>query len=197
MKPKGLYAGLLLATLLAGSVYLWPKPSEVAIAIGEPWAAMQQGSAVGFTPHPDSDQILLANRNARLRLLDPRLGFVTPTGREIVLVNNEKGQVETVGLVLGEAPMSLDQAIETATQLQDQWRQDGWEPLLAWIAPPIADTPQWREAFERKGHTTMAFWRADERYTATLWLHRLKDSAPGIDGRYALALHIDPVKKGH
>ncbi|MDU9389605.1 hypothetical protein [Pseudomonas sp. zfem002] len=182
--------------LLASSGCFWTKDPEIAVTIGEPWANTQQRSAVTFTASPESDQIMLASSNARLRLIDLRHGFVTQTGRDIVVFLNKKGRVQTAGLLLGEGPMSLDKAVETAAELQKQMRKRGWAPFLSWAKPPIADTPEWREYLHQSGYSTLSLWQAENSYLATFFLHRIKDSAPGTDGLYVLSLHLDPALKG-
>lgn len=195
MKSKGLYAGSLIVLLLAVGAYFWLKTPAVVVAIGEPWETTQQRSTVKFTRHPDSDQLMLASSNARLHLLDPKFGFVTQIGRDITIYNNEKGQIETVGLLLGEDLMSFDQAVQTATELQGQMRKLGWTPFIPRIEQPIADTTKWREYLRQNDYSSLSLWIADRSYKATIFLHKTEDSAPGLAGRYVLGLHIDPMLK--
>jgi|GEM_PF-6205692 len=192
MKSKVLYTGLLIVLLLAGSACFWPKAPEIEIAIGEPWSNTLQRSAVEFTTTPDSDRILLARTNASLRLLDPQYGFVTGPAWKVLVFLNEEGHVKTIGVFLAETSMSLDKAIATATALQEQMRKRGWVPFLPKAQPPISDTAQWREHLQQSDYSSLSLWQAGNNLT-TFWLHRIEDSAPGLDGRYVLSLHIDPA----
>lgn len=139
---------------------------------------------------------MIAVTNARLRLIAAEHGFVTGMGREILITRDEKGQVQLAGLFLSEEHMSLVQAVEMATDLQDQLRKKGWVPYLSWAMPPIADTPGWREWLRQSRYTTDSWWRAGN-HIAALTLFRIEKSAPGADGRYELRLQIAQAPSGH
>lgn len=81
--------------------------------------------------------------DARLRLIDPQYGFVTPLARFFTIgFKNERAT--NIRMSPQIEPLLLDDALKVVLDLQDQWRKQGWFVIDPESDPALADTPQWR-----------------------------------------------------
>ncbi len=163
---------------------------EIALLIGEPWEDMRQRSTASIEPaipghywgrYPDSD--------ARLRLVDPQYGFVTPKAR-FFSISFHHERVSSVRMSPQVEPLLLDDALKVFLDIQNQWRKAGWTVIWPETDPAIQDTPEWRARLRdpKKGATT--YWQAGDKYHAMLIINRFRDDRRPDEERYLITLNL-------
>lgn len=99
---------------------------EIALMIGEPWEAMRQRSSAVIAPaFPGYSWFNMPISDARLRFIDPQLGFETPLARFFTVSFDRGGLVSSVRMSPQIEPLLLDDTLKVLLDLQDQWRQGG------------------------------------------------------------------------
>jgi len=163
---------------------------EIALLIGERWDDMRQRSTASIDPaipghywgrHPKTD--------ARLRLVDPQYGFVTPTAR-FFSVRFHHERVSGLRMSPQVEPLLLDDALKVFLDIQDQWRKAGWTLIWPETDPAIENTPEWRARLRdpNKGGTT--YWQAGDKYQALFYINRFKDVRKPDEERYLITLNL-------
>ncbi|EPJ85678.1 hypothetical protein CFII64_11184 [Pseudomonas sp. CFII64] len=187
-------AALTLAVFLAlGAVQLWyqSRDVEIALKIGEPWEDMRQRSSANIDPaiaginwgrQTDSD--------ARLRFMDIQYGFVTPQARFFTISFDAKGMVGNVRMSPQIEPLLLDDTLKIVLDLQEQWRNAGWHPILTGTFPSFADTPQWRARLRDVNKGGTAYWPAGDKYQVMLVANRFRDDKRPTEERYLITLEL-------
>jgi hypothetical protein len=163
---------------------------EIALLIGEPWEDMRQRSTASIGPAiPNEYWGRYPKTNARLRLVDPQYGFVTPKARFFAIsFRNER--VGSVRMSPQVEPLLLDDALKVFLDIQNQWRAGGWVPMRRISAPPIEDTPEWRARLRDPNKGGRTFWQAGDKYQALFYIHRFKDDRHPDEERYLITLNL-------
>ena len=144
---------------------------EIALDLGEPWEEMRQRSTARIGPAIDGySWFQMPSSDARLRLVDPQYGFVTPIARSFTIGFDDEYNIENVRLSPQVEPLSLDETLKVVIELQNQWLSAGWEPYYPGEFPALADTPQWREHLEERRGVT--YWRGGSKYMVRLYISR-------------------------
>jgi hypothetical protein len=198
---------LLLAILLVVAVReAWltvaPDP-EIALIIGEPWEDMRARSSASIGPAiPGEIWYQMPKTDARLRLIDPQYGFVTPKARYFT-INFKYAHVGGIRMPPQVEPLLLDDTVKVLMDLQDQWRASGWTVVFA-DEPAFVDTPEWRKALREASNGKTTFWQAADKYQALLVVARFADDRHPDQERYLITLNVSrpwipsptPRKKG-
>jgi hypothetical protein len=189
----GLCAGILILLGLAAMrlcAHGQPVPPEIALVIGEPYEDMRKRSTAEIGPAvPGVYFFNIPKSDARLRLVDPIYGFVTPEARFFTVGFDEEGRVSTIRMSPQIEPLLLDDTLKILLYLQEQWRHGGWKPIWPEREPPFADTPEWRaELRSMRGGTT--YWQAGTMYQVLLTAHRFPDDKRPNEERYLITLDI-------
>ena len=179
-----------------------PDP-EIALIIGEPWEDMRARSSASIGPSiPGHFWYQMPDTDARLRLLDPHYGFVTPKAR-FFTINFDNDHVGGIRMSPQVEPLLLDDTVKVLMDLQDQWRASGWSVVFA-DEPAFVDTPEWREALREASNGKTTFWQAADKYQALLVVARFADDRHPDQERYLITLNVSrpwippptPRKKG-
>lgn len=173
---KSILSKPLIRLFVVCAVVLWicwipSQDREIALDLCEPWEDMRQRSTARIGPAIDGySWFQMPSSDARLRLVDPQYGFVTPIARSFTIGFDDDYNIENVRLSPQVEPLSLDETLEVVIGLQDQWLSAGWEPYYPGEFPVFADTPQWREHLEERGGRT--YWRGGSKYMVRLYISR-------------------------
>ena len=185
---------LLLAVLMLAAIHqlkqpLWGEP-EIALEIGGTYEDMRNRSSASFSPLlPGNLWLGIPSVDARLRLIDPQYGFVTPLAR-FFTVGFDDNVIEDIRMSPQIKPLLLDDALKVVLDLQDQWREKGWRAMGLRKNPTIADTPEWRAKLREGIRHGRSFWQARDKYQVMLLLGRFKDSRNPTEERYLITLSI-------
>jgi len=188
----GLCAGILILLGLAAMRLCalgQPAVPEIALMIGEPYEDMRKRSTADIDPAiPGHTFFNIPKSDARLRVIDPIYGFVTPAAR-FFMVGFDEERVSTISLSPQIEPLLLDDALRIMLDLQEQWRRGGWKPIWPEREPPFADTPEWRTQLRdaRQGTT---YWQAGDKYQLLLSVRRFRDDKHPDEERYLITLDI-------
>jgi len=186
-------AVLTLAAFLAlGAVQLWyqSRDVEIVLNIGEPWEDMRQRSSAKIDPAtPKVISFNTPKSDARLRLTDPQYGFVTQPARFFAIIfKNER--VSSLRMSPQIEPLLLDDTLKILLDLQEQWRNAGWRPILTGTFPSFADTPQWRARLRDVNKGGTAYWQAGDKYQVMLGVNRFRDDKRPTEERYLITLAL-------
>ncbi|SEM47510.1 hypothetical protein SAMN04487857_102177 [Pseudomonas sp. ok272] len=163
---------------------------EIALVMGEPWEDMRQRSSAKIGPAIAGHHwFSIPRSDARLRLIDPQYGFVTPQARFFTINFNSDERATGVRMSPQVEPLLLDDTLKVILDLQAQWHQGGWTVTRPDF-PAIADTPQWRAQLRnvRRGGTT--YWQAGDQYQVMLVVHRFEDDRHPTQERYLITLGL-------
>ncbi|MBC8945405.1 hypothetical protein [Xenorhabdus indica] len=166
------------------------EPAEIALVIGEPYEAMRQRSSAKISPpYDNSIGFRIPKMDARLRLTDPKYGFITPPAR-FFTVSYNKGIIENVRMSPQIEPLLYDDAIKIVLDLQDQWRETGWVLTRATESPALANTPELRAELRSLKGSESTIWQAGEQYQVMLIMRRFRDDRHPREERYLITLAI-------
>lgn len=189
----GMCAGILIVLALAAMrlcAHVQPGSPEIALVIGEPYEDMRKRSTAEIgTAVPGISFFNIPMSDARLRLIDPTYGFVTPAARFFTVGFDGEGRVSMIALSPQLEPLLLDDALKVVLDLQEQWRCGGWEPVWPQQEPPFADTPEWR-AHLRDRRQGATYWQASDKYQIVLTVHRFQDDQRPNDERYLVTIDL-------
>ena len=184
---------LLLTTLVIIAIYeAWqavsPDP-EIALIEGEPWEDMRARSSASIGPAiPGEIWYRMPKTDARLRVVDPQYGFVTPKAR-FFTINFNKDHVDGVSMSPQVEPLLLDDTVRVLMDLQDQWRAGGWTVITS-RKPAFVDTPEWRKALREAPNGMTTYWQAGEKLNALLHVSRFADERHPDQERYLISLNV-------
>ncbi|KAA6167397.1 hypothetical protein [Pseudomonas veronii] len=180
----------ILLTWLA--MHLGTDEPEIALTPGEPWEDMRQRSSAKIGPTiPGHHWFRAPKSDARLRLVDPQYGFMTPLAR-FFTIGFEDERVDGVRMSPQVEPLLLDDTLKVILDLQEQWRKAGWEPIRVASNPPFADTPEWRARLRNVNRGGTSYWRASDKYQVMLVVGRFKDDKRPTEERYLMTLSLAP-----
>lgn len=181
---------ILIAALLSFGFKVFSGDPQIALIRGEPWEDMRKRSTASIDPAiPNQIWFAIPDSDARLRLVDPQYGFVTPVARFFTIgFINER--VTNVRISPQIEPLLLDDALKIVLDLQDQWRQQGWFVSRPKNSPPFADTPQWRAQLRNVNTRGRTYWQAGNKYQIMLLLGRFKDKKRPEEERYMITLAL-------
>ena len=187
---RGVLGLLVAAMMVFGAMRFFADAPEIALIPGEPWEDMRQRSSAGIGPAiPGHYWGTLPDSDARLRLVDPQYGFVTPLAREFT-VSFDNERVGNVRMSPQIEPLLLDDTIRVIQDLQGQWRKGGWVPVRLDIAPEFEDTPQWRAALRNEYKGGKFYWEAGSQYKVMLVVSRFEDDRNPSEERYLITLEL-------
>ncbi len=183
--------GLIVAALLVwGAVRLFVDEPEIALIPGEPWEDMRQRSSAAIDPAiPGHYWGRLPKSDARLRLIDPQYGFVTPRAR-FFTVSFDNERVSNIRMSPQIEPLLLDDTLKVVLDLQEQWRKGGWIPIRVNYDPPFDDTPQWRAQLRNVNKGGTSYWQAGNKYQVMMVVNRFKDDRNPTEERYLIKLQL-------
>lgn len=194
-------AALTLAMLLAlVSLDLWyqSRDVEIALKMGEPWEDMRARSSADIDAAiPGHNWGQQTNSDARLRFMDTQYGFVTPQARFFTISFDAKGAVGNVRMSPQIEPLLLDDTLKILLDLQEQWRNAGWHPILTDTFPSFADTPQWRARLRDVNKGGTAYWQAGDKYQVMLGVNRFRDDKRPTEERYLITLALADAWREH
>ncbi|OCR26792.1 hypothetical protein AFK24_01310 [Pseudomonas syringae] len=186
-------AALTLAAFLAlGASQLWyqTRDVEIALKIGEPWEEMRQRSSAKIAPAiPNEIAFGVPKSDARLRFTDSQYAFETPPAR-FFTIGYVLGVVNGVRMSPQIEPLLLDDTLKILLDLQEQWRNAGWHPILTGTFPSFADTPQWRARLRDVNKGGTAYWQAGDKYQVMLVVNRFRDDKRPTEERYLITLAL-------
>ena len=87
-------------------------------------------------------------------------------------------------------PLLLDDTLKILLDLQEQWRNAGWHPILTGTFPSFADTPQWRARLRDVNKGGTAYWQAGDKYQVMLGVNRFRDDKRPTEERYLITLAL-------
>ncbi|WP_274642174.1 hypothetical protein [Pseudomonas serbica] len=177
--------------LIVAVIRAFSDEPVIALMIGEPWEAMRLRSSAVIAPaFPGYSWFNMPKSDARLRFIDPQLGFETPLARFFTVSFDKDGLVRSVRMSPQIEPLLLDDTLKVLLDLQDQWRQGGWIPIRLDDFPSFADTPQWRARLRDVNIGGTAYWRADDKYQVMLGVNRFRDDKRPTEERYLITLQL-------
>lgn len=183
---------LLWATFAAGQalVEAVSDDPEIALIIDEPWEDMRQRSSASIGPAiPGHYWGRYPRTDARLRLIDPQYGFVTPRARFFAISFDDE-KVSSVRMSPQVEPLLIDDALKVFLDIQDQWRKGGWIPIRRLSKPPLDDTPEWRARLRDQDQGGTTIWQAGDKYQALFFINRFHDDRHPDEERYLITLNI-------
>ena len=178
-----------------GTVRLFADEPEIALIPGEPWEDMRQRSSAMIDPAiPGEIWARLPKSDARLRLIDPQYGFVTPPAR-FLMISFKNERVENVSLSPQIEPLLLDDTLKVVLDLQEQLRKGGWIPVRVKNNPQFADTPEWRAQLRDVNRGGWTYWQAGEKYKLMMGVNRFKDDRNPTEERYLIKMELTQQRK--
>ena len=182
---------LIVAVLLVfATVRLFADTPEVALTPGEQWEDMRQRSSAKIDPAiPGEIWGTFITSDARLRLIDPQYGFVTPPAR-FFTVSFDNERVSNIRISPQIEPLLLDDTLRVVLDLQEQWRKGGWIPIRVNYDPPFDDTPQWRAQLRNVNKGGTSYWQAGNKYQVMMVVNRFKDDRNPTEERYLIKLQL-------
>jgi len=196
-KPYRLSKALVVFFVVCIVVILaWCTPwqdREIALDVGEPWEEMRQRSTAKIGPAVEGRfWFRMPSSDARLRLIDPQYGFVTPLARFFTVSFDNDGNVRSLRMSPQVEPLPLEEILKIVVDLQNQWRAGGWELYFPDEFPAIEDTVEWREHLkDRRGRT---FWRGGSRYMIRLYISRFYSNKYD-DPRYLITMQLSGPRR--
>lgn len=183
--------GLVVVALLVwGAVRLLADEPEIALIPGEPWEDMRQRSSAAIDPAILGNHwFRVPKTDARLRLIDPQYGFITPLAR-FLTVGFDSEYVRNVRMSPQIEPLLLDDTLRVVLDLQEQWRKGGWIPVRVNYAPPFEDTHQWRAQLRNVNKGGTSYWQAGNKYKVMMVVSRFKDDRNPTEERYLITLEL-------
>ncbi|MFV3016012.1 hypothetical protein HBO34_15400 [Pseudomonas veronii] len=183
--------GLIAIVLFLGlAIRLGTDEPEIALTPGEPWEDMRQRSSAKIGPAiPGHHWFRAPKSDARLRLVDPQYGFITPLARFFTIGFDDE-QIDGIRMSPQIEPLLLDDTLEIVLDLQEQWRKGGWTPIHIKDDPPFADTPQWRARLRNVNLGGTSYWQAADKYQVMMVVNRFKDVRHPTEERYLIKLHL-------
>lgn len=178
------------AFLVFATVRLFADTPEVALTPGEPWEDMRQRSSAAIGPAiPGKNWGRFITSDARLRLIDPQYGFVTPPAR-FFTVSFDNERVSNIRISPQVEPLLLDDTLKVVLDLQEQWRKGGWIPVDVNYWPPFADTPEWRAKLRNVNKGGKSYWQAGNKYKVMMVVGRFQDDRNPTEERYLITLQL-------
>ncbi|MCK1792286.1 hypothetical protein [Pseudomonas violetae] len=188
---RGVLVMAVAALLIVAAIQALSDDPEIALVIGEPWEDMRQRSSAAIGPAiPGHYWGRLPKSDARLRFIDPQYGFVTPLARFFTVSFNKDESVSSVWMSPQLEPLLLDDTLKIVLDLQEQWRQTGWEPIRVNYDPPFADTAQWRARLRDVNKGGTSYWQAGNQYQVMLVVNRFRDDKRPKEERYLIKLQL-------
>ncbi|CBJ82174.1 hypothetical protein [Xenorhabdus bovienii] len=192
-RHSGLIFVLFVILGLAG-IYIYQvfysREPEIALMIGEPYEAMRQRSSAAIDPDlPGKIWHNIPKTDARLRFIDPKYGFVTPTARFFTILYDD-GIITSVRMSPQIEPLLYEDAIKIVLDLQDQWRKAGWIPTRTREYPPLVNTPELHDSLRKMKNPGTTYWQAGEQYQIMMDVGRFKDDRHPDEERYLITLVI-------
>ncbi len=182
---------IIAAFLVFGAVRLFADAPEVALILGEPWEDMRQRSSAKIDPAiPGSYWGRFITSDARLRLIDPEYGFVTPRARFFTVSFDDNERVSSIRMSPQIEPLLLDDTLKVVLDLQEQWRKGGWIPLRVKNNPLFADTPEWRAQLRDVNRGGWTYWQAGEKYKLMMGVNRFRDDRNPTEERYLIKMEL-------
>ena len=186
-----LLAAMVIFVIRQAWLAVTPDP-EIALIIGEPWEDMRARSSASIGPAiPGHFWYQMPDTDARLRLLDPKFGFVTPKAR-FFTINFDDDHVGGIRMSPQVEPLLLDDTVKVLIDLQDQWRASGWHVVFP-DEPAFSDTPEWRKALQKAPNGRTTFWQAEDKYQAVLAVARFADDRHPNQARYLISLDLSTL----
>ncbi|WSO26938.1 hypothetical protein VUJ50_13120 [Pseudomonas fluorescens] len=187
--PKRWAWGLVLLGLLVWWIEAQSE-KEIALVIGEPYEDMRQRSSASIASAiPAEVSFNIPKSDARLRFVDPKFGFVTPTARFFAIFYRDD-RIGSVRMSPQIEPLLLDDIFKVVLDLQEQWRNAGWVLTRPDQYPALADTPQSRAKFSGPRPIGTTYWQADDLYQVMMSVRRFKDDKRPTEDRYLITLSI-------
>lgn len=163
---------------------------EIALVIGEPYEDMRKRSSAKIDPAiPGHFWGNLPKADTRLRFADPEYGFITPVARFFAVTFDETGLVNSVRMSPQIEPLSLDEALKVALDLQQQWRDHGWKQLRTKEWPAYADTKEVRDMLHACKASSV-YWQAGDKYQTMLSIACFSDDRHPNEKRYLITLSV-------
>jgi len=183
--------GLIAVVLFLGlAIRLGTDEPEIALTPGEPWEDMRQRSSAKIGPAiPGHHWFRAPKSDARLRLVDPQYGFITPLARFFTIGFDDE-QIDGIRMSPQIEPLLLDDTLNVVLYLQKQWSNAGWLPIRVASNPPFADTPEWRARLRNVNRGGKSYWRAENKYQVMLVVGRFKDYRHPTEERYLITLEL-------
>lgn len=122
--------------------------------------------------------------------MDSEYGFVTPKARFFTASFESDETVSSVRISPQVEPLLLDDTLKVVLDLQDQWRNAGWQPIRVASNPPFADTPEWRARLRNVNQSGTSFWQAGKKYQVMLGVNRFKNVRHPTEERYLIKLQL-------
>ena len=182
-------ACILIGCAVLCSIGVLTRPvDEVVLTIGEPYEQVRLKSRSTLPPMESAGSWAgFVDRAAQLRFDDAKFGFVTPAAKFLWVGYDKHGMVWTVSMSPQVETLPLDQAMTIVLDLQEQLRRRGWRPVKTHRFPPITQEPAMIASI-RRGDDPMTFWRAADKYGASLDIRRFEDRPD--DERYLITLRL-------
>jgi len=196
----GWRAGVVSVFVLLALFGVWDqwREKEIALLMGEPWEDMRQRSSASIDPAiSGSAWFRTPESDARLRFVDPQYGFVTPLARFFTVSFKSDMSIRSVRMSPQVEPLLLDDALAVALDLQEQWRNAGWKPILVNRYPSFINTPQWRARLRNAPNGSVVYWQAGDKYQVMLIFARFKDVKRPTEERYLLTLELARAWRKH
>ena len=178
------------ALLVFATVRLFGAEPEIALIPGEPWEDMRQRSSAAIEPAISGHHwFSIPKTDARLRLVDPQYGFITPLAR-FFTIGFTDDRVDGIRMSPQIEPLLLDDTLKVVLDLQEQWRKGGWIPVRVKDDPPFADTPEWRAQLRDVNQGGWSYWQAGDKYKLMMGVNRFKDDRNPTEERYLIKLEL-------
>ncbi len=157
------FVALLLAVGINNAIKALTPAKEIALIIGEPWDDMQARSTAKIGDDiTDEIWYHAPEELAYLRFADPKHEFVTPPAKYFTVTFN-RGHVFSVRMSPQLEPLPLQEALDIVLELQNQWRNNGWELRNPEDYPAHENNDTWREAIKKCNAATTG-WHAKPLY---------------------------------
>ena len=162
-KVLTVFVALLLAVGTHNAIEALTPAKEIALIIGEPWDDMQARSSAKIGDDiPDEIWYHAPEELAYLRFADPKHEFVTPPAKYFTVTFN-RGHVFSVRMSPQLEPLPLQEALDIVLDLQNQWRDKGWELRKPLEFPAYENNEVWVQALKNcSAYST--YWQAVPRY---------------------------------
>ena len=143
------FVALLLAVGINNAIEALTPAKEIALIIGEPWDDMQKRSTATIGPvYEGHHWYREPSELAYMRFADPKHGFVTPPAKFFTVGFDDQARIDGVRISPQLEPLPLQEALDIVLDLQNQWRNNGWELSDPEDFPAYEDNDQWRQAIE-------------------------------------------------
>ena len=136
----------------------------------------------------------LPKTDARLRLVDPQYGFITPLAR-FFTIGFTDDLVDGIRMSPQIEPLLLDDTLKVVLDLQEQLRKGGWIPVRVKNNPQFADTPEWRAQLRDVNRGGWTYWQAGEKYKLMMGVNRFKDDRNPTEERHLIKMELTQQRK--